>query len=639
MDNARCQHRAVPTLNPGAAASEIPKPAQQSQFMSVRRIPFTAGMITLLTLIGLITGAMFTRVADLPWGADVAYGLPAFTDGRLWTLSTGAFFAVTPLCYVAVLGSFAVLAGFAEVRLGTYRAVLACLYGHLAGVLGTALLVALVPGTPWAHAVDVGISAGAMAAAAIATITLPRPWRLLSRLALLVYCVAALLLLGQLADVEHLIAVLAGLPLGRTFLSGGRRRDPRGGSAPTPPFLRLGARPEPAPGAAVDRAHALLARHGGGTLSWMTTWPGTRYLLAADGYLAYRRHAGVAITVGDPVGSPAWRARAMTEFAAFCDRSGLIPCGFSVGSSTVDSAAPLHWRHVQVAEDTLLDLAGLEFRGKPWQDVRTARNRAAKEGIEFRLITLADAPPAVIAQVRDISATWLRCKRMPELHFTLGGVDEAMDPRVRVGIAVDAAGTVHGVTSWLPILDRSGHPRGWTLDLMRRRPNGFRPVIDFLIASACLVFQAEGATVVSLSGAPLARSAGTGRVSPTQRLLDLLGAALEPCYNFRSLHAYKAKFHPRRETLHLLYRRPADLPRIGIALLRAYLTQDHRAKTRGSEACGRHESRLLRVEQVRSTDPVHIRCNSQGPPASGFTYLVDRSPALTESRPGAPARP
>jgi lysylphosphatidylglycerol synthetase-like protein (DUF2156 family) len=167
---------------------------------------------------------------------------------------------------------------------------------------------------------------------------------------------------------------------------------------------------------------------------------------------------------------------------------------------------------------------------------------------------------------------------MPELHFTLGGVAEAMDPRVRVGIAVDAAGTVHGVTSWLPILDRSGHPRGWTLDLMRRRPGGFRPVIDFLIASACLAFQAEGAAVVSLSGAPLARSRGTVRTNPTQRLLDLLGAALEPCYRFRSLHAYKAKFHPRREPLHLLYRRPADLPRISIALLRAYLTQPHRPK-------------------------------------------------------------
>lgn len=75
---------------------------------------------------------------------------------------------------------------------------------------------------------------------------------------------------------------------------------------------------------------------------------------------------------------------------------------------------------------------------------------------------------------------------------------------------------------------------------------------------------------MSLSGAPLARS-GAGRVRPVQRILDVLGAVMEPCYGFRSLHAYKSKFQPRREPLHLLYRRGADLPRIGFALLRAYL--------------------------------------------------------------------
>jgi lysylphosphatidylglycerol synthetase-like protein (DUF2156 family) len=48
---------------------------------------------------------------------------------------------------------------------------------------------------------------------------------------------------------------------------------------------------------------------------------------------------------------------------------------------------------------------------------------------------------------------------------------------------------------------------------------------------------------------------------------------MEPCYGFRSLHAYKSKFQPRREPLHLMYRRGTDLPRIGVALLRAYLTK------------------------------------------------------------------
>jgi lysylphosphatidylglycerol synthetase-like protein (DUF2156 family) len=230
------------------------------------------------------------------------------------------------------------------------------------------------------------------------------------------------------------------------------------------------------------------------------------------------------------------------------------------------------WRHVQVAEDTLIDLGDLTFRGKAWQDIRTARNRATKEGIEHRLITLADASPSIIAQVREISASWLRDKPMPELHFTLGGINEAMDPRVRVGIAIDSSGVVHGVTSWLPILGATGHSRGWTLDMMRRRPDGFRPVIDFLIASACLEFQREGATVVSLSGAPLARTGGS-RTGVMPRVLDTLGAALEPCYGFRSLHAYKAKFQPRREPLHLVYRRVSDLPQIGLAILCAYLSK------------------------------------------------------------------
>jgi phosphatidylglycerol lysyltransferase len=114
--------------------------------------------------------------------------------------------------------------------------------------------------------------------------------------------------------------------------------------------------------------------------------------------------------------------------------------------------------------------------------------------------------------------------------------------------------------------------RGWTLDVMRRRDDGFRSVMEFMIASACLTFQQDGAGFVSLSGAPLARSEQSGEeLDRTDRLLDKLGASLEPFYGFRSLHAFKAKFAPRYEPIHLAFRDEADLPRIGVALTRAYL--------------------------------------------------------------------
>lgn len=544
----------------------------------LRRHWFTASGIVAIVALGVYFGIFITPMSDHLLGERLAYGVPAFQDGRWWSVFTGAPFAITPLCYIAVMGSFAAFVGLAEHRLGTLRAMAVWAIGHLAGVFGAIALVDLT-GSALTSALDVGPSGGAMAAAAVVTATFPSRWRFWTRAALIAYVIGSLLVVGHLADVIHLVAVAVALPLGPLFV---RRTTPNTNA---------------------DNAVALLETHGGGTLSWMTTWPGTEYLYGADGYVAYRRHAGVAIALGDPVGSPEWQQQAPEVFAAHCDRQGLVPAWFSVTAQTADNVGA---RRVQVAEDTLIDLPGLAFRGKKWQDVRTARNRAAKDGIQFRMVTLADESPAIIRQVRKVSEGWLKSKHTPELGFTLGGVTEAMDPRVRVGIALDGDGTVHGVTSWLPVLDENGRPRGWTLDMMRRKATGFRPVVEFMIAEACLTFQAEGAALVSLSGAPLVRSA-KGRVGAVQKSLDLTSRLMEPLYGFASLHAFKAKFQPRREPLFLVYRGTGDLPRIAVAVLRAYLAKPASVAPRRPALTERPRPTLaraaLRVPAARTRTP------------------------------------
>ena len=79
---------------------------------------------------------------------------------------------------------------------------------------------------------------------------------------------------------------------------------------------RWAAAPSGCPGAANDgwppaRSHPdtakeLLRRWGGSTISWMTTWPENRHMITEDGqsYIAFRKHAGVAVALGDPVGPP-----------------------------------------------------------------------------------------------------------------------------------------------------------------------------------------------------------------------------------------------------------------------------------------------------------------------------------------------
>jgi len=218
--------------------------------------------------------------------------------------------------------------------------------------------------------------------------------------------------------------------------------------------------------------------------------------------------------------------------------------------------------------------SSLEFRGKAWQDVRTALNQGAKLGITHRLAPLLDQPRGLQTQVRAISSEWVEEKGLPEMGFTLGGVDEALDPQVRVGLAVDEDGIVHGVTSWMPVHRSGGEPIGWTLDVMRRRPGGFRSSMEFLISSACLTFRDEGCQLVSHSRAPLARAGDADSAidrGPLDGFLDRLDGTLEPYYGSRSLLAFKAKFQPRFEPLFLVFPDEVALPRIGVALSRAYL--------------------------------------------------------------------
>jgi lysylphosphatidylglycerol synthetase-like protein (DUF2156 family) len=686
------------TARPARALPAL-APLRSRVLTLVRRAPFTSAVVLVMIVAGFATGAFWRAAADQPWYPWIAYGVPSLEGGRWWTLFSGPFLAVVPPFYLVMTGSFALFVGWAEWRLGTGLAALTAVVGQLVGILSALGFLLLVRGTgwPWADTtsrlLDVGFSAGALAALAVTSATLRPPWRLRLRLALALYVLASAVYLGSLADLEHLVAVLIALvagprlvrgravpatrpsrrewrllavfllvlmaagsvlsfllpgdgPLGPTgdpetswidlavtlvvvvLLVNGLRKGRRVawrwavGLAALNVFLGLlvaavfvvaalveggvavldqpgifvadrlawavllvlllvgrrawrvpSRRARRAVGGVTDRETAvgLLERHGGGTVSWMATWPDNEWFVTADGEacVAFQRHAGVALGLGDPIGPEPLAA--LEEFAVRSETAGLIPCLFSASDPVARAAREAGWFSAQVAEDTLVDLPRLEFRGKAWQDVRSALNKAGKQGITHRLVRLADERHGVVDQVRELSEQWVGGKGLPEMGFTLGGVDEALDPHVRVGLAVDADGLVHGVTSWLPVYAPGGTVRGWTLDVMRRREGGFRPVVEFLIASACLAFREEGAEVVSLSGAPLARTDASGDTAVLDRLLDTLGARLEPLYGFRSLHAFKAKFQPRYEPMHLVFRDEADLPRLGVALTRAYL--------------------------------------------------------------------
>jgi phosphatidylglycerol lysyltransferase len=250
--------------------------------------------------------------------------------------------------------------------------------------------------------------------------------------------------------------------------------------------------------------------------------------------VAYQRVAGVALALADPLGPEEGRAASVTEFIEVAQRARLLPA-FLSASEASRSAMPARWRDLVVADDSIVDLEGLEFTGKRWGAIRTAMNKGRSRGDALPHDAVGRRSLGVQAQIRAISESWVGDKGLPEMGFTLGSLDEAADPAVRLALAVSPEGNVDGFLSWLPVYAGDGRIDGSTLDLMRRREGGFGSVMEFLIGSSARLFSEEGARIMSLSGAPLAHEypADAGALAA---LADKLGQLLEPVYGFSSLH-------------------------------------------------------------------------------------------------------
>ena len=178
---------------------------------------------------------------------------------------------------------------------------------------------------------------------------------------------------------------------------------------------------------------------GGESMSFMTTWEGNDYWFSATGRsaIAYRVSYGIALTVTGPFGDPSEYVDDLTDFATFCARHSWTPVFYSVHESQRAELTKAGWDSLDVGTEMVVNPNEWQTRGKKWQDVRTAINKAKRDGITDVLTTFKEAPFSVQTQIREISTQWAGEKALPEMGFTLGGVDELIDPRVRLLYAVD----------------------------------------------------------------------------------------------------------------------------------------------------------------------------------------------------------
>ncbi|HKV57929.1 MAG TPA: phosphatidylglycerol lysyltransferase domain-containing protein [Ktedonobacteraceae bacterium] len=312
---------------------------------------------------------------------------------------------------------------------------------------------------------------------------------------------------------------------------------------------------------------ALAHRYGKNSISYFALEPGKSYFFTDSGksVISYVLEGNVAVVAGDPIGPEEEMLPAIQQFMAFCQEQDWMVVFWQVRDALIDlyQAAKLHV--LKIGEDAIVPTRTFTLSGKAMANVRSSAKRAEKEGVRVVFWRGRVQDIDQLAQMEQISRSWLARKGGSEMGFSMGRFDPYGDKEQMYALAVDKTNRVHAFVTFVPIYGRNG----WGLDLMRRADQAAPGAMERLLASSIEHLGMEGADVVSLGLAPMSDVNCANHTLLGTSMNFLTQHFGNPRKN-RSLFNFKKKFQPRWESRYLVYSSTLTLPKVGWALYRAH---------------------------------------------------------------------
>lgn len=256
-------------------------------------------------------------------------------------------------------------------------------------------------------------------------------------------------------------------------------------------------------------------------------------------FLAYRVIGRRWIVMGEPAGAAEERRDLLWAFAEAADGYGAAPVFYSVGDGLLADLATLGLALRKIGETAAVDTAAFSLEGKARQNLRTAVNRAEREGATFEVLPPGSALP-LAHELKAVSDAWLQAHRGTEKAFSLGRFDPAYLDLMPLAVA-----RVQGrVVAFANLMPGARPGDGLAVDLMRHAPDAPQGVMDYLFVRTIQWARDGGWAVLDLGLAPLA-GLEDRRLAPVfARVGALVFDEGEAVYGFSGLRAYKAKFSP-----------------------------------------------------------------------------------------------
>jgi phosphatidylglycerol lysyltransferase len=168
--------------------------------------------------------------------------------------------------------------------------------------------------------------------------------------------------------------------------------------------------------------------------------------------------------------------------------------------------------------------------------------------------------------LREISVAWLVLRHGGEMHFSDGWFE---DNYIRNGPVIVVHAPDGSPTAFANLVNEY-QKNEITIDLMRHYQKVEHGTMEFLFARMLEWAKEKGYATFSLG---LSAIVGIGEKPDDPRVeqaLHTISDYVSRFYNFRGLHNFKEKFHPRWEPRYLIYKGLASLPLVLSTLLNVH---------------------------------------------------------------------
>ena len=283
--------------------------------------------------------------------------------------------------------------------------------------------------------------------------------------------------------------------------------------------------------------------------------------------ITYRVVGGCALASGDPIGNPDAWPQVIHAFIDLCLRNGWTPA--SIGCS--EEAGEIWVRETQmnaleIGDEAVVHVKEYDPESPRYRNVRQTSRHILKQNYTTNIFRTSEISPEMRTMLTEDSKKWRGAATERGFMMGLGRIADSDEPELLIVTALKD-GQVRGLLQFVPWGDRA-----LSLDLMRRSPQADSGINELMIDAVIKYGGENGIDHISLNFAAF-RSAfergaqlGAGPVIRSWRSILLF---FSRWLQMETLYRFNSKFRPEWVPRYLIFRKNSDLPKLGLATLRA----------------------------------------------------------------------